>query len=140
MSAQERDSPSAVIERLREAQNRHDLEAFVASFAPDYRSEQPAHPARTFGGRDQVRQNWAEVFTGIPDFRADLLAASTADDTGRLSGAGRARTPTERHSTGGRDRVRSAGGPDCLGRQYMEPVEEGGAGIDDTVRNMAAGP
>jgi len=33
LSAQEHDSATAVIERLRDAGNRHDLDAFVACFA-----------------------------------------------------------------------------------------------------------
>ena len=37
---------TAVIERLREAMNRHDPDAMVECFDPDYRSEQPAHPNR----------------------------------------------------------------------------------------------
>ena len=34
-------SPQVVFERMIEAANRHDLEAMVACFAPDFRSEQP---------------------------------------------------------------------------------------------------
>ena len=36
-----------VFERLHDAQNRHDLDAFVACFDSDYRSEQPVHPDRS---------------------------------------------------------------------------------------------
>jgi hypothetical protein len=57
-----------VLERLRDAQNAHDLDAFVACFDPRYRSEQPVHPDRAFVGSDQVRANWAAVFAGVPDF------------------------------------------------------------------------
>ncbi|HZM42377.1 MAG TPA: hypothetical protein VFB94_24845 [Acidimicrobiales bacterium] len=38
------------IAHLATAINNHDLEAFVALFAADYRSEQPAHPSRSFRG------------------------------------------------------------------------------------------
>lgn len=38
-----------------------------------YRSEQPAHPDRAFGGVEQVRKNWSTLFSGIADFRGDLL-------------------------------------------------------------------
>jgi limonene-1,2-epoxide hydrolase len=64
---------NAVIHRLHTAMNEHDLDAFVGCFAPDYASEQPVHPDRTFQGNDQVRRNWAKVFASIPDFHADLL-------------------------------------------------------------------
>ncbi len=49
--------PRAVMERLTDAQNAHDLEALLAGFAADYHSEQPLFPSRTFRGVDQVRAN-----------------------------------------------------------------------------------
>ena len=70
-----------VLARLRDAQNRHDLDAFVACFDPAYRSEQPVHPDRAFVGREQVRTNWAEVFAGVPDFQAELLRSADQGDT-----------------------------------------------------------
>ena len=77
-----------VLERLRDAQNRHDLDSFVDCFDPAYRSEQPVHPDRAFTGREQVRRNWAAVFDGVPDFQAELL------------GSAQAGTPTGRSGTG----------------------------------------
>jgi hypothetical protein len=71
-----------VLERLRDAQNRHDLDAFVACFDPGYRSEQPVHPDRAFVGSEQARRNWAEVFAGVPDFQAELLRSADKGDTG----------------------------------------------------------
>ena len=69
-----------VLKRLLDAQNRHDLDVFVDCFDSDYRSEQPVHPDRVFTGREQVRQNWAAVFDGVPDFRAELLRSAEAGD------------------------------------------------------------
>lgn len=66
------------INQLVEAMNAHDLDAVVQLFHSDYHSEQPAHPAREFGTSAQVRANWAAMFGGIPDFRAELLRS--ADD------------------------------------------------------------
>ncbi len=70
--------PLAVIQRLLDAINRHDLEAFLGCIAPDYQSTLPLHPDRTFKGREQVRQNWTAVFAGMPDVqwtpRHDILA------------------------------------------------------------------
>jgi hypothetical protein len=60
------DLATEVLKRLRDAQNHHDLDAFVGCFDPDYRSEQPLHPDRAFAGSEQVRANWAEVFAGVP--------------------------------------------------------------------------
>ena len=68
--------PRQALERLHDAINRHDLEAFVACFAPDYRSEQPAHPGRAFTGSEQVRKNWATFFAGVPDLQAELLGST----------------------------------------------------------------
>src|SRR6185436_19184493 len=73
-------SPEAV-ERLHNAMNRHDLEAVLACFDRDYRSEQPAHPSRGFGGREQVEKNWSALFEGIPDFHAELLSSASEGDT-----------------------------------------------------------
>jgi primosomal protein N' (replication factor Y) len=71
VAAEDSDSPAAVIAALVQATNAHDIDAFVALFATDYDSQQPAHPDRAFRGRDQVGANWTDVFTGVPDFRAD---------------------------------------------------------------------
>jgi hypothetical protein len=71
---------AAVMNQLLAAMNAHDLDAFVACFAPEYHSEQPAHPSRTFDGRDQVRVNWARVFAGVRDFSAELVASASTDD------------------------------------------------------------
>jgi ketosteroid isomerase-like protein len=70
-----------VIERLNAAANAHDIDAFVACFAPDYDSVQPAHPDRAFGGREQVRENWSAMFAGIPDFRCEVLRMAEDGDT-----------------------------------------------------------
>lgn len=64
--------PATVVERLLAAINAHDLEAMVACFADDYLNEWPAHPQRSFQGRAQVRQNWSQIFAGVPDLRARL--------------------------------------------------------------------
>ena len=68
-------SPAAVLARLHDALNRHDLAALADCFSDDYDSEQPAHPDRHFRGRDQVRRNWAAMFSGLPDFRAEVLGS-----------------------------------------------------------------
>jgi len=69
-----------VMNRLLEAMNAHDVDAFVACLNPDYRSEQPAHPGRAFDGAEKVRENWTNVFAGVNDFHAELLVSATTDD------------------------------------------------------------
>src|SRR5215470_12246115 len=63
----------ALLERLAAAASRRDLADMVACFAADYRNESPAHPAQGFTGRDQVRRNWEQIFTFLPDITARVL-------------------------------------------------------------------
>lgn len=74
-------NPMSVVERLQQAQNAQDLDAFVACFAPDYQSDQPVHPERAFRGAEQVRKNWSAIFQDVPNFHGDLLGSSTDGDT-----------------------------------------------------------
>ena len=77
-----------VIERMAKALNRHDLEALVGRFDLNYRSEQPAHPERGFGGKEQIRKNWAPMFESFPDFEArGLRHAADRKSPTRTSGA-----------------------------------------------------
>jgi ketosteroid isomerase-like protein len=133
-------NPKEVLERLHRAVNQHDLEAFVACFHPDYRSEQPVHPNRGFGGREQVRTNWQALFEGMPDFHAELVATAAEGDT----------VWSEWHWTGSRANeapldIRGVtlfgieAGRIVSGRLYMEEVEEAGGDIDETVRRLAEG-
>jgi ketosteroid isomerase-like protein len=132
-----RRDPREVLDRLERAMNDHDLEAFLACIHPDYRSEQPAHPERGFGGRDQVEKNWSSLFAGIPDFRAELLATAVEGDTAW----------TEWHWWGTREDgsaldirgvtlFRVEEGLITSGRLYMEEVEEAGEDIDATVTRL----
>ena len=81
MLEQAADPMLSVVTRLRDAMNEHDLEALVDVFDPDFVSETPAHPQRTFRGADQVRRNWEQIFAGVPDLQADLLDAVVEGDT-----------------------------------------------------------
>jgi hypothetical protein len=128
-----------VLERLRDAQNAHDLDAFVACFDERYRSEQPVHPDRAFVGSDQVQTNWAAVFVGVPDFRAELLRSAHQGDTGWAEWHWHGtRTDGSRLAMRGvtifgirDDRI-------VWGRLYLEDVQ-GGQGIDQAVQHMARG-
>jgi hypothetical protein len=59
---------STVIERLQQEQNAHDLEAFLACFAPNFQGNHPLHPDRGFQKIENVRENWSTIFHDIPDF------------------------------------------------------------------------
>ena len=71
----------SVIERLVAAMNDHDADRAAALMAPDYSSEQPAHPGREFVGRDRMRAHWEAMFAGIPNFSAELLRSTADGDT-----------------------------------------------------------
>jgi ketosteroid isomerase-like protein len=138
MDAKEPVGAETVTERLQRAMNAHDLEAHLSCFHEDYRSEQPVHPARTFTGRDQVRDNWSKLYASIPDFRADVLRLAVAGDTEwaewRWAGTKEDGTPLDECGVtivGIRD------GRIAWGRLYLEETEQEGADIDETVRKMA---
>ncbi len=73
---------SNVIERLQKAQNAHDLEAFLACFAPNFQGNYPLHPDRGFQGIEDVRKNWFTIFDDIPDFHSKLLRSVVEGKTG----------------------------------------------------------
>lgn len=131
-----------VANRLLAAMNAHDLDAFVACFALDYRSEQPAHPDRAFEGSDKVRENWTSVFSGVPDFNAELLVSSTTDDgveigEWRWLGTHADGSPFAMRGVTvmgiERDHI-------AWGRLYMEEIERDGADIDQMVREAYRPP
>jgi len=126
-----------VLERLLAALNAHDVDAFVTCFDERYESEQPAHPARAFSGSDQVRKNWGTLFDQIPDLRAELLRSAVEGEAVwaemRWTGSKADGAPLDERGViilGIRD------GLIAWGRLYMEEVEAGGAGIDETVDRM----
>jgi ketosteroid isomerase-like protein len=137
MGSQTQLSPTAIIQRLNTAINQHDLEMFVGCFAPDYRSEQPAHPNRAFSGVEQVRKNWSGIFQNVPDLRSELLHFSVSSET----------VWSEWHWQGTRldsSTLDMRGviifgthhGRITQGRLYMESVEEGGDAIDASVKKL----
>jgi ketosteroid isomerase-like protein len=132
--------PAEVVVRLHHAMNRHDLKAFLDCFDPDYRSEQPVHPKRGFGGREQVERNWSALFDGIPDFHAELLATAAEGDTlwseWHWIGTRTGEAPLEMR---GVTLFRIEGGRIVSGRLYMEEVEEAGGDIDAIVRRLTEG-
>jgi len=121
--------------------NARDVDAFASCFATDYRSEQPAHPARSFNGRAQVHENWTGVFAGVPDFTAELLTFAALGDVeiGEWAWHGN-------HTDGSAFEMRGTivlGSSDDLiiwGRLYMEPVEHDGVGIEQMVKETYRPP
>ncbi len=140
MTTQPHTSPLSVIERLRDATNRHDLDALAACFASDYRSEFPAHPDRAFSGHEQMRKNWTQIFGALPDIESVLLGCVAQGDTVWAEWEWWGTRPD-----GVRQMMRGVtvqGVRDdriAWVRMYMEPVQEGGAGSDAAVRQTVTG-
>ena len=133
--------PASVIMRLHEAMNAHDLDAFVACINPAFRSEQPAHPDRAFGGYEQVRANWGAIFANVPNFEAELVRIDASGDTVWSEWAWKG----QRHDGSTLDmRGVILFGVDhdliTWARLYMEEIERNGAGIDEAVRRMTRTP
>jgi ketosteroid isomerase-like protein len=129
----------ATIDRLVAATNQHDLGDLAMCFAEDYANETPAHPARNFRGRAQVRRNWEQIFGFVPDITATVVRSAVDDDVvwteWEMSGT---RRDGSTHDMRG---VIVFGVVDDLiqwARFYLEPVDLSEATVDDAVRQQVA--
>ena len=129
--------PAAVVERLLEAINAHDLDAMVACFADDYVNEWPAHPQRGFQGNAQVRHNWSQIFAGAPDLRARLPRIAVDGDTvwteWDMSGT---RRDGAAFLMRGVSIFGVAGGRLAWVRFYLEPVEATSGDVNEHTRRV----
>ena len=138
MTPEEQCAASIVIDRLVGAMNDHDLDRMVALFHSDYDSRQPAHPGRAFIGLEQVRANWAAMFRGVPDIRAEVLRCV---QDGELNWCEWAWHGTR--SDGASFEVRGVtlfqirDELIVAGTLYMEEVELDPVGIEDAVEGMS---
>lgn len=126
----------AVLERLRRAINRHDLDSLAACFEFDFSGEFPAHPGRDVRGHEQQRRHWARTFAAVPDIRATLVRNASEGETAwaEWEWMGTRATDGAPFVMRGvtvqgvrRDRI-------SWSRLYMEPVRENGAGGDGARR------
>ena len=127
------------IVKLAEAMNRHDPRGMADCMAPDYHSEQPVHPNRTFTGNEQVVRNWTGMFAGVPDMRIRLVAEDTVGSRSWSEWEW-----TGHHTDGSDFAVRGviiAGLRDDgliqWMRLYVEPVEQDSAAIEEVVRQLS---
>jgi ketosteroid isomerase-like protein len=127
----------ALLERLAGAVNRHDLDALAGCFASGYRNETPAHPARGFTGRAQVRRNWEQIFTFVPDITARVRRCCRDGEVvwseWEMTGTRRDGTA---HQMAGVILFGIRDGLFSWARFYLEPVQVGGA-ADEAVRQQA---
>jgi hypothetical protein len=126
-----------VIERLQRATDEHDLDGIVGCFAAGYRNETPAHPARGFTGRDQVRANWQMIMESVPDIT--VRATRTVIDGGtmwcEMEHHGTRRDGTT-HAMKGVVLFEVAEALIQSARFYLEPVDASGGGVTDAIRNQ----
>ncbi len=69
-----------MVKRLLDAINAHDPDAIAANFAEDVDTSHPAHPARAFVGRENVRKNWVMILKAFPDIHVEVVDSVTAGD------------------------------------------------------------
>ena len=135
------ESPSAMVERLLDATNRHDLDAIVDCFASEYRNETPAHPSRGFEGRDQVRRNWEQILSFVPDVAATVVRRVVDADTvwseWEMRGT---RRDGSAHLMRGVILFGVEEGRASWARFYLEPVDAGGGDVNDAVRRAVVRP
>ncbi|MCP2366132.1 ketosteroid isomerase-like protein [Agromyces flavus] len=131
-------SSEAVMSRLVGAINDHDLDRMVALFHPDYDSRQPAHPGRAFVGREQVRANWAAMFAGVPDFRAEVVRSVQDGELNWSEWAWHGtRSDRQPFEVRGVTLFRVRDGLIVDGTLYVEDVEREAMGIEDAVEGMS---
>ena len=131
--------PAGVLAQLERATNAHDVNAVVACFAEDYRNETPAHPERSFTGRDQVRRNWEQIFAAVPDIRVQVVrSAVTRDELWSEWEHRGTRRDGSAHVMRGVVIFGVRGGLLAWARFYVEPVVDGRENVDAAVRRQVA--
>ena len=132
---------TTMLKQLNDAANAHDAHRLASLFAEDYRSAQPLHPGRGFGGSAQVLENWSSVFDGVPDFSSELVQVSVDGDVewGEWHWHGH-------HVDGSTFAMRGVtifvvrDGLVAEGRLYMEPVQTDGGDIEAAVKELYKPP
>lgn len=131
------DGPREMVDRLVRATNDHDVDGLTACFAEDYQNQTPVHPARSFSGREQVRRNWEQIFTFVPDLRARVTRTVVDGDTAwtewEMTGT---RRDGSAHDMRGVVIFGVRDGTACWARFYLEPVDEETGSVADAVRDQ----
>ncbi|MEO5980773.1 MAG: nuclear transport factor 2 family protein [Pedococcus sp.] len=116
---------------LRDATNSRSVAKVADCFTDDYVNQTPAHPGRGFTGKDQVRRNWARIFTAVPDHTATLIASAQHGDTVWTEWEMRGtRANGARHLMCGPIIFTVRDGLASAARFYLEPVDDPGVDGD----------
>jgi ketosteroid isomerase-like protein len=85
-----------------------------------------------------VKKNWSKLYESIPDFRAELVRFAAAGDTEWAEWIWQGtREDGTRLDERGVTIMGIRDGRIAWGRLYLEEIDEEGADIDETVRQMA---
>ncbi len=128
-------SPGSLVDRLCAAASAHDLDALVGCFSERYVNETPAHPARGFTGRDQVRRNWEQILAAVPDLVSEV---SWIEDSHvvwsewEMRGTRRDGAP---HLIRGVVIFGVEAGEATWARFYLEPVDPGTGDVNAAIRD-----
>ncbi|MEO6532030.1 MAG: nuclear transport factor 2 family protein [Pseudolysinimonas sp.] len=132
--------PMAVVARLLDATNTHDLAALTSCFATDYVNTSPAHPSRGFTGREQVNANWSQLFASIPDLQARItnsaVSGSVVWSEWTMTGT---RADGSAHEMAGVILFTVRDGEIAHANFYLEPVERQSGTVADNIRRQASG-
>ena len=131
-----------LLDWLAAATNAHRLDELVDCFAPDYVNVTPAHPARSFHGQEQVRANWVQILTGVPDLQAQVLDRAVDGTTvwseWEMSGTRRDGQP---HHMRGVVIFTVRDGRAATGRFYLEPVDTRADDVNTAIQaTVGTGP
>ena len=103
----------------------------------DYVNETPVHPARGFVGADQVRRNWEQIFSLVPDLTATVsgyvVAADEVWSEWQMSGT---RPDGSAHLMRGVVIFTVRDGRASHARFYLEPVDLDDSDVDAAVRSI----
>lgn len=97
----------------------------------------PVHPGRSFQGTQQVRDNWRQIFTFVPDVQARVLrwAASGSEVWSEWEMTG-TRLDGSHHLMRGAIIFGVEDGLATFARFYLEPVDATATSADDAVRHQ----
>ena len=97
------------------------------------------HPARSFTGSDQVRRNWTQILTSIPDLAAEVVGSAVSGETVWSEWEHRGTRPDgTAHLMRGVIVFTVGGGVIASARFYLEPVDEGDRDVDAAVQGQVS--
>lgn len=125
------------VDNLVSAVNGRDIDRLVDCFADGYVNLTPAHPARGFTGRQQVRRNWSAIFGAVSDITATVVAQAVDGETiwTEWTMDGTRRDGAEHHMRGVVI-FTVAGNQATTAHFYLEPLDTSTSDADSAVATL----